>query len=197
MSQVIPELKGIARELRSLGLDVKVVPGWKDRGDAWSDRQGVIEHHTASPEGSGAHPALGIIVNGRGTPGTPTFLPGPLANFSIARTGTVIIVAAGSANHAGIGGPHQGIPANAANERTFGIEIENNGVGEDYSPEVMNATIVLTAVLLRRLDTTPRMAFGHKEWTSRKIDPSFDMEKFRRHVRNTLRTVKRLWRRSG
>lgn len=190
---MIPEFKGLAKELRKLhDLEVKVVPGWKQAGRPGTFApRAIIEHHTASPEGSGNAPSLGVVVHGRAD------LTGPLCNFLIARDGTIIFVAAGIANHAGLGGPLVGLPANDANDSAFGVEIENNGTGEDYPPKQMRSSAILSAVLLRRMDLTPRFNIAHKEWTSRKIDPSFAMDAFRRRVRRALQEARRLWRRAS
>lgn len=185
---MIDALKGIARELRrEHGLTVKVVPGWKERGRPYPFApRAVFEHHTASNEHAGNTPSLGIVTNGRGVPGTPDFLPGPLANFVIGRDGTIVIVAAGRCNHAGEGGPLKGIPQDSGNMYAFGIEIENNGVGEEYPAEQKRAAAILTAVLLERVGARKAMAIGHREWTPRKIDPSFGMNAFRQRVGKIL-----------
>ena len=175
---------GLGRELRNHGLKVKKVPGWQDRGrEGLFDPRAVFEHHTASARTSGNAPCLGIVTHGRSD------LPGPLANFVIARDGTVIFVAKGRCNHAGEGGPHKGIPKDSGNAYALGIEIENDGRGEPYGANRTSAAI-LTACLLKRMKRTPYHAIAHKEWTDRKIDPSFDMQPFRKRVRNMLKAVK-------
>lgn len=180
-----PLLEGIGKELKRHGVKVKKVPGWKDRGRPYTfDPRAVFEHHTASASTGGNAPSLGIVTNGR------VDLPGPLANFVVGRDGTVFLVAGGYCNHGGEGGPLNGIPANSANRDAFGIEIENNGVGESYPADQYHAVVVLTSVLLHRMNLKAHMAIGHKEWTSRKIDPSFDMDGFRERVKAAM---KRLW----
>lgn len=190
---MIDELRGIAHELRHKhGLEVKVVPGWRDRGRDGTFRPfAVFEHHTASAATAGNTPSLGIVTHGRGVPGTVDYLPGPLANFVVGRSGLIVIVAAGRCNHAGEGGPLKGIPKDSGNSYALGIEIENNGVGEEYPPEQKRASAILTAVLLERIEQPARYSIGHKEWTPRKIDPSFGMNAFRNRVRDILRKLHR------
>ena len=176
-----PLFEGLAKELRAVGLEVEVVPGWKTRGRAGTfDPLGVMNHHTASAAGSGDHPALGIVTHGRSD------LPGPLANFILTRSGRVIIVAAGRCNHAGTGGPFRFIGRDAGNARCVAIEAENDGLGEPWSPRQMDAYVLLNAVLLERLERNESYTVAHKEYTSRKIDPNFDMKPFRNRVRRTM-----------
>lgn len=190
---MIQELKGVVKEGRRFDLEFKVVDGWKQAGRPGTFApRAVILHHTASLATSGNIPSLGVVVHGRPD------LTGPLCNFLIGRNGLIVCVSAGIANHAGLGGPLIGLPQNDANRLSFGIEIENNGVGEDYPHVQKRAASLLTAILLRRMHMTPRMAIAHKEWApDRKIDPSFAMDPFRRQVREDLREVKREWRRAA
>jgi len=176
-----PLFDGLAKDLRGAGLEVEVVPDWKTRGrPGLFDPIGVMDHHTASATGSGDHPALGIVTHGRSD------LPGPLANFVLARSGKVIIVAAGRCNHAGAGGPLKFIGRDAGNARCVAIEAENNGVGEPWSTKQMGAYVLLNAVLLERLERDHTYTVAHKEYTTRKIDPNFDMATFRKRVRRTM-----------
>lgn len=179
-------LAGIARELRQYGLTVKKVPGWKTRGRPGGvAARAMFEHHTGSNRNSGNAPALGIVTNGRPD------LEGPLANFLAGRDATIYLVAAGRCNHAGEGGPLKGLPRDSANAYSYAVEIENDGVGEPYDPDLMRAVAILTAVVLRRIRRTAYFSIGHKEWTTRKIDPSFAMKLFRNRVRHWLRRLRK------
>lgn len=172
---------GLGHELRVRGVEVKKVDGWESRGhEGTFDPRGVLEHHTASATGSDA-PAIHTVTFGRPD------LPGPLCNFLVSRSGIVYFIASGRAYHAGLGGPFRGIPLNSGNSYLWGIEIENNGVGEKYPGHQMFAVRVLTKLLLTRSGNRGAfMAFGHKEWTSRKIDPSlWKMDQFRHDVKRT------------
>lgn len=168
---------GLGEQLKANGCKVKKVKGWQSRGSGTFDPRGVVFHHTATPATSGNAPALGIVTHGRSD------LPGPLCQFLVARDGTIFFVAKGRANHAGLGGPYNGIPKDSGNAYTFGIECENSGVGEPWSKAQKRAIAVLCACLLRRMNAEPKMLFGHKEWTTRKIDPAgIDMDNFRDRV---------------
>lgn len=169
---------GIGKELRSYGLKVQKVPGWRKRGrDGTFDPRGVMPHHTGSAKTSGNSPCLGIVTAGRSD------LPGPLSNFLLARDGTIILVAAGRCNHAGYGGPIKGIPKDSGNAYLLGIEAENDGIGEAWTRVQLHAYAVLCRVVLERMNRTAYHTIAHREWTTRKIDPTFDMTRFRKRVR--------------
>ena len=70
--------------------------------------------------------------------------------------------------------------------------MENSGVGEPWPEKQKEAIATLYAVLLKRIKRTPYRLFGHKEWTSRKIDPAgIDMGAFRKRVRKRKRNLKK------
>jgi hypothetical protein len=166
----------LADAIRQEGAKVQETNGWKTRG--WgSDSdfvggRGVMEHHTASSKTAGNAPALGFVTSGSSI--------APLCNLLIGRDGTVFVIAAGKANHGGLGGPWKTVPRDAANTYTVGIEIENNGVGEPYSDAQMLAVHQSTTAILERQKKDHTWAVAHKEWApTRKIDPSFSMGTFR------------------
>ena len=173
----------LAKDLRDEGLTVKFVDGWKSRGAGTFLPRAFVEHHTASNKDSGNAPALGICTWGRDD------IPGPLCNILFGRDGTVFFVAAGKANHAGIGGPNHGIPADSANTYALGGEIENNGIGEPYPAKQMDAVLITTGVLVKRMKRSAYFAFAHKEWTARKIDPSFAMAAFRKRLSTVMKNL--------
>lgn len=173
----------IVTHLREWGLKVELKAGYKDRGRPYSFRpRGVICHHTASGSLSGNFGSESIVTSGRSD------LPGPLCQFLLGRDGTVKVIANGYANHAGYGGPLAGIPENQGNSYTYGIEAENNGVGERWSTAQLNAYYRLCAALLDHMNISDvNRVFGHKEWTSRKIDPAgINMNQFRAEVKKAL-----------
>lgn len=176
----------MAAAFRKRGLRVRAVQGWKTRsaGGSFSPR-GVIFHHTASNKDSGPVPSLAICTNGH------SGIPGPLCNVLIGRDGTVHLIAAGQANHAGLGGPFRNIPQDSANAFMIGVEVENNGVGEKWSPELLRTCDLVFATLLLGLRRRSGWLIGHKEWApTRKIDPSpLDMDKVRSRVRAQLRLI--------
>lgn len=179
-------LVGLGNQLRKAGLKVKKVQGWETRGREDFSPRATTFHHTASGRNSGNAPCLGLVT--RGT----SVVPGPLCNVLIGRNGTIYLVAAGKANHAGLGGPLRGIPKDSANKYAVGFECENDGRGEPWSKEQLEAIDTAFAVTLRFLRRRARRHFGHKEWTSRKIDPAgIDLGRDRKRVARILRTLQR------
>ena len=176
------ELLWMKEAFRNHDLNVKGVEGWRDRGrPATFSPMGVVFHHTTSNPASGATPALGTVVNGRPD------LSGPLCNVLIGRDLSVNLVAAGYANHAGEGGPFRSVPLNSGNRYFVGIEVENNGIGEPWSDDLLATVAQVTAVCLSHFDQSADWVIGHKEWTTRKIDPAVvEMDRFRHRVRSIL-----------
>lgn len=175
---------GLVVHLRHWGLKVEEKDGWRTRHRPYNFYpKGVIAHHTASNKDAGNFASEGIVTSGRSD------LPGPLCQFLLGRDGTVKVIAAGYANHAGYGGPHAGIPENMGNTYTYGIEAENNGIGEPWSLAQVNAYYRLCAALLDWMGIKDvERVFGHKEWApGRKIDPAgLDMNRFREQVQKAL-----------
>jgi N-acetyl-anhydromuramyl-L-alanine amidase AmpD len=100
-----------------------------------------------------------------------------------------MLIAGGYANHAGYGGPKAGIPKDQGNSYTYGIEAENNGLGEPWSDRQLQAYYRLCAALLDWMGTRDvSKVFAHKEWApGRKIDPAgINMDRFRDQVRKAL-----------
>lgn len=171
-------LTWLSKALSDAGLRVAEMPGWQDRG-VGDLRQpyGVLCHHTAGPR-LGIMPSLATLVEGR--PG----LHGPLAHLGLGRDGTYFVIAAGKAQHAG-----QGMWAGVTgNDHFIGIEAENSGRDDDSWPEVqMRAYQHGVAAILKHLGLDADRCAGHKEYApGRKIDPLFDMDKFRNSVRDIL-----------
>ena len=184
-------LTWMADAFRKNGLRVKEVQGWKSRGrDGTFDPRGVIFHHTASSSQGGFSPALGVVTTGRSD------LPGPLCNVLVARDGTVHLIAAGRSNHAGEGGPFRNIPQDSGNSFLAGVEVENDGVGEGWRTELLDTLGVVFATMLLGLHRRSNWLIGHKEWTTRKIDPAdgkggLDMQVFRARVRGRMKAIAR------
>jgi N-acetylmuramoyl-L-alanine amidase len=168
----------IADALRDAGCPVAITANWRTRGHDEFAPTGVLIHHTAGPAGGDA-PSLNVCIDGR--PG----IPGPLCHVLIGRDGLCHIIAAGRANHAGKGGPLPGIRRDQGNSLLFGVEAENDGVGEPWSPAQLDTLTRVTAALLHGLNlTSAAWCWGHKEYApGRKIDPAgIDMNQFRREV---------------
>ena len=175
---------GLVSHLRVWGLKVEEKDGWRHRGRPYNFYpRAIIAHHTASGAQSGNFASEGIVTSGRSD------LPGPLCQFLLGRDGTVKLIAAGYSNHAGFGGPRVDIPENMGNTYTYGIEAENNGLGEPWSKAQLNAYYRLCAALLVWMDRKDvNRVFAHKEWApGRKIDPAgINMDQFRENVRRAL-----------
>lgn len=156
-------LRAMAADLEAEGIPVHFVPGWESRGRPYAfTPQGLTCHHTATRGYNFDYPSLGIVRDGRSD------LPGPLSQLGIGRhTGTVYVIAAGTANHAGPGG-WKGLTGNT---RVWGIEAENDGVGEAWGPEITRAYLATAAALCRHGGFGADMVHRHAEWSSHgKID---------------------------
>ena len=141
---------------------------------------GIMCHHTAV-----AGPGLASCKRGRPD------LPGPLCQININRQGVVNVVTDGRANHAGSGSSVvlRDVKANIApiadarkrrltddtdgNRWFIGVEVDNDGVGEPYSPEVQAALINVCVALCQHFGWSAERVIHHREWTSRKIDMSW------------------------
>ena len=152
------------------GLTVRFVSGWKRRGASGGAQmhsvKGVLWHHTAGAR-SGNNPSRAILINGR--PG----LSGPLCHINFMRDGTVEVVGAGKANHAGKG-IVRGVPRNAGNTRLIGIEMESAGTRPwDWTAAQLREMPKLGAALSDIYGLGTSEHWGHKEYSSTgKIDPA-------------------------
>lgn len=145
---------------------------------------GVMVHHTASARGTSA---LEVVKNGTNS------VPGPLYQILIERDGMVRLITNGYANHAGkgdsevleavkMGGDRPSPQSNDAsgNPWFFGVAIDNDGRGEPLGTDAYDALVGVCAAICYRIGWNAReRVVGHKEWTSRKVDPNLDMECFR------------------
>lgn len=165
------KLSNLAAELRRHGLAVVETDGWATRGYRGQDMiavAGQLWHHTATNRARFADsnaPTLAMCINGR------TDLAGPLCNIVLGRDGTVYMVAAGWANHAGRGAA-AGIPNDMGNAYLIGIEMESSGIAPwDWTLDQLRAAPRLGAAL-ERITGAP-LVLGHMEYsTEGKIDPA-------------------------
>jgi peptidoglycan hydrolase-like protein with peptidoglycan-binding domain len=163
---------------------------------------GIVVHHTASNRNANPDNVVAMCVRGVNK------VPGPLYNYLIKRDGTIVKLTADNvkANHAGRGmgdvlarmKADRPIKGNAtapgkitANGSLIGVSFINDGLGEDIPQEQMDAAVTLCAYLCLTNGFSPftRVA-GHKEWSSRKVDPSFDMSEFRAMVAHEANIAK-------
>lgn len=125
----------INARLRAAGIVVHEWAGWQSRGNGQTSAyEGCIVHHTAT--GFGFAPA--ILVNGRSD------LPGPLCNYAGNADGSVTVIAAHPANHAGAsGGRSMGpLPVTSTfNRRVMGLEIVYPGTQPMTPAQYRTATI--------------------------------------------------------
>jgi N-acetyl-anhydromuramyl-L-alanine amidase AmpD len=175
----------IADALRAEGVDVVEYRGWRTRGHGdFADIRGVMVHHTGADRASAAS-----IAEGRPD------LQGPLSQLHVARDGTVTVVAAGVAWHAGAG-RYPWLPTNAANRHTIGIECANSGTSpiaahrENWPDAQYFALVRCCAAIHRRLGLPATRTIGHREYAGRaqgKWDPgAIDMDVLRADVRRRL-----------
>src|SRR5690606_37416698 len=163
--------------LRNAGLEVIEVDGWQGRGRSFSRPiAGIVHPHTAtSATAKGDYPSLGVVRDGRSD------LPRPLAQLGLGRSGTVYVIAAGIANHAGVG--HW--PGILGNYDTIGIEAEHPGTTSHPWPTVQLAACYRSAAALSaHLGLPTDRIIGYEEWApGRKIDPiAVDLHAVRRSI---------------
>lgn len=163
-------LTSLADDLRAAGVKVVEEPGWKTRGHSPSkygfDPRFVVWHHDASAKGESPG-VVRLLVNGDGRG-----LEAPYAGAWVAMDGTWHLIAAGHAYHAGAGGPYAGVPRDAMNGNSFGIETDHT-TGEAWPPAQIDSLRKGTAAILKRLDAKPDPGLlFHKTWApGRKTDP--------------------------
>ena len=168
-------LDWLPQVLRAAGLTVVEHDGWGTRGSADFTPTWQIFHHTASSRRGGAAPSLGTVIHGRPD------VPGPLCNVLVGRDGTMHIIAAGRANHAGRGHYPDGT---TGNRLSVGWECENDGIGEPWPEHQLDAIARGMAAVGARLGLPAGHVIGHKEFApGRKVDPTgIDMAAWRRRV---------------
>lgn len=184
--------KRLVAHLEAWGVPFHLEPGYTDpKIDPYhghNDMVGVVLHHTAGRD------SLAFCMRG-------TFPPVRNCHFLVGRDGTVHVLSATGAYHAGLGGPWRitrflTVPKDAGNSRLYGIEIESLGLSPriDGSPQGMTreqvqSTAALCCALLDVMRPGP-LAFNvgrvirHKDWApTRKIDTRQDLDWWRAVIR--------------
>ncbi|GAA2395905.1 hypothetical protein GCM10010420_21810 [Streptomyces glaucosporus] len=186
----------LVRALRAEGVALAEHGAWRSRNrnhkGLWGPVHGVMLHHTAGTD------SLRLCRDGTAA------LPGPLCTGLVSKDGTVHLVGYGRTNHAGAGSaavldavraersalPPPGPDTVDGNARFYGFEIENLGTGRDpYPAAQLDAVERLSAAICRAHGWTAASVIAHKEWTRRKIDPSFPMAPMRARVAARLRAA--------
>ncbi|MGW0432738.1 N-acetylmuramoyl-L-alanine amidase [Micromonospora sp. NPDC003197] len=167
--------------LRTAGLTVHEVAGWRTRGSTEFDPHGIICHETRGSRTSTDSGEINVLLHGS------TTAPPPIAQLYLSRTGDWHIVASGRCNHVLVGwaGPFKG----SGNTRLLGIEAQH-ALGESWTTKQYQSYVRGVAALRRH---TGWGIAGHKEHqpggyghASSKTDPSFNMDQFRRDVASEL-----------
>lgn len=173
-------LTDLADACRGSGLKLVEIPGWETRGRPAStggfDPQGILCHHTGGAANDRAY-AEWMALTGRSD------LPAPLAQLALDRQGTVYVLAAGRANHAGAAKASGPLPAGDGNSLYVGIEAMNTG-SEDWTAVQYAAYVALCAALCDHYGWSADHVRAHRETsTTGKWDPGLlDMPTFRRHI---------------
>lgn len=182
--------------LRRWGLVVDEHPGWRtnnrNAAGPWGPVNGTMVHHTAGSDGQGI---INLCYVGRSD------LPGPLCHGVVHKDGSVTLVGNGRANHAGSGSsavytaivnetalPKPGPDTVDGNTHFYGWECVNKGDGSDPWPEVqLDAIARVQAAVCEHHGWSAGSVIGHKEWTTRKIDPrGFSMDSMRGRVQEHM-----------
>jgi hypothetical protein len=177
-------LTWLADACRDTGYPTIEVADWRSRGHGpMTAAHGVVGHWTAGPTQTATSsntPSLRVVTDGR------TGLLGPLCNVYTAFDGTLYVVAAGKAFHAGVSAWHG---ETDLNDTFVGNEVESPG-NFVYTPEQLDVTPRLHAALLRRMKRGADWSCAHFECAlpaGRKPDgPARDMAGFRRTVAGYL-----------
>lgn len=186
--------------LRAEGVKVREYRSWRTHNrnhkGAWGPVHGVMLHHTVTKGDTAAQTAASVEL----CYGGHSTLPGPLCHAVGAKNGDVYLVGNGRANHAGKGDgdvlravinetalPTDRVADTDGNPYFYGIELINRGDGQDpWNNAQYYAAVKYAAAICRAHGWSERSVIGHKEWQPGKIDPTFDMDRFRSAVRTQL-----------
>lgn len=165
------------------GFRVDVYPGWQNRGSTSFAPDHVMDHHT----GAGTYNnLLKYMAEGPRFP--------PLCNIATSRPWNgvvrITIVAAGRANHAGVGA-YVTIPRDNGNYRSVGVEHQNDGQ-QSWPSQQLEAARILDAALLRHMKRSTNYMLDHKTYApTRKVDRhSIDVNNERSYVSKLMNPPK-------
>jgi len=101
----------------------------------------------------------------------------PLANAYIDRSGTVWCLAAGATNTNGSGYALKfskgTVPDNSMNSYAFGVELGNDGRGEQWPSAQIDAMFLVSNTVNQKLGNKPDDVCTHQKWApDRKVDPA-------------------------
>jgi hypothetical protein len=153
------------------------------RTTTWRGVKWLMVHHYAGSE-------MASAAAGEARRAKEGFSAAPICQLYLDLTGKVWVISKerpgqespGRASHAGTGS-YPGIEDNKGNEVALGIECQCSGQHPLSTHSVeYEALIRLLAVLCRRYGLDASKVIGHKEYTSRKVDPRDDMDVIRRDV---------------
>lgn len=167
-------LTNMADVLRAAGVAVVEQDGWQTRarssggyssGRPWC----VMWHHTASSANASAASDANYMSYSADSK--------PIANILLARDGTAWVLAAGATNTNGKGDAcsfSKGtVPADSMNTYAIGMEIQNNGVGQAYSQQQIDAAFKVSLALCAAYGLQPDDVQQHVNYApGRKIDPA-------------------------
>src|SRR6476661_10321065 len=139
---------------RSTEYPVIEVAGWGNRGHGPMRLiEGVVGHHTATAaKFEGDYPSLAVVRDGR------SGLAGPLCNLGLGRSGTIYVVAAGTAWHAGVSA-YAGFMD--LNDEFLSIEGESDGSGS-WTAAQLECYPRLVAELLRYMHRPMSRYVSHR-----------------------------------
>jgi len=172
-SWAAPIRAAAAAAARVHGTAVRELAGFATRGHADPGRlTGTILHDTITPSSWSSSQLSALLRDGYAG------LPGPIANVQLDRDGTLVLIAARKAHHAG-NGSWPGIASGNAN--ACGIEAANNGRPERWTDRQRAIALTFATELHRAVGLDHRTVIGHREWAAgRKTDPwSLDLPMIR------------------
>lgn len=148
--------KMIRAAIAASGVKALYYPGWNNKriaGRGAFEPRFVVLHHTVGTN------SLFWLAQGKPHP------PVPGAHFLIAKDGTVHVLTAFTAYHAGKGDGIPGVARDSLNRFSFGIEVESLGKVKDFTPAQTDAVVRLTRALLDQMNRPVTAVLNHKTWS--------------------------------